>query len=78
MAEFAERDVVTIQDYELYCHYVAGLVGIGLSHMFARSGLESKSSPPPNHLSPPPYHHPQQLSNPLSTYFFEKTKVRSY
>ena len=51
MAEFAERDVVTIQDYELYCHYVAGLVGIGLSHMFARSGLESKSSPP---TSPPP------------------------
>jgi len=41
MAEFALRDVVTIKDYELYCHYVAGLVGIGLSHMFAVSGLES-------------------------------------
>jgi len=42
MAEFAERDVVTIADYEMYCHYVAGLVGIGLSHMFARSGLETE------------------------------------
>lgn len=42
MAEFALRDVVTIHDYELYCHYVAGLVGIGLSHMFARSGLENE------------------------------------
>jgi len=41
MAEFAQRDVVTIEDYELYCHYVAGLVGIGLSHMFAASGLET-------------------------------------
>jgi len=42
MAEFAQRDVVTIADYDLYCHYVAGLVGIGLSHMFARSGLETE------------------------------------
>lgn len=26
--------VVTIADYDLYCHYVAGLVGIGLSQLF--------------------------------------------
>ena len=43
MAEFAakdQHDVVTTQHYELYCHYVAGLVGIGLSRLFAASGLE--------------------------------------
>lgn len=41
MAEFSEKEVVTINDFDLYCHYVAGLVGIGLSELFAHSGLES-------------------------------------
>jgi len=40
MAEFIEREVVTLEDWDLYCHYVAGLVGIGLSNLFAASGLE--------------------------------------
>lgn len=40
MAEFCQRPVVTVEDYNLYCHYVAGLVGIGLSNLFAASGLE--------------------------------------
>lgn len=31
MAKFIEREVVTMADYNEYCHYVAGLVGIGLS-----------------------------------------------
>jgi farnesyl-diphosphate farnesyltransferase len=31
----------TIQDYDLYCHYVAGLVGEGLSRLFAASGKEA-------------------------------------
>lgn len=40
MADFVQRaerqqPVETVADYELYCHYVAGLVGIGLNHMFA-------------------------------------------
>ena len=30
--------VKTVEQYELYCHYVAGLVGIGLSQLFASSG----------------------------------------
>ena len=34
------KKVVTKKDYDLYCHYVAGLVGIGLSHLFSGSGLE--------------------------------------
>lgn len=33
MADFIEKDVLTIADYDLYCHYVAGLVGIGLSQV---------------------------------------------
>eukprot|EP00906_Rhabdomonas_costata_P010043 RCo014117 len=42
MAEYAARTepAVTIADYELYCHYVAGLVGHGLTHLFQVSGLE--------------------------------------
>jgi hypothetical protein len=35
--------VETVEDYDLYCHYVAGLVGIGLSQLFGeqtcRKGL---------------------------------------
>ncbi|KAJ1936887.1 Farnesyl-diphosphate farnesyltransferase, partial [Linderina pennispora] len=43
MAEFTVRRVVSLDDYNLYCHYVAGLVGHGLSRLFAASGLEDKS-----------------------------------
>lgn len=40
MADFAERKTVKkTEDYNLYCHYVAGLVGLGLSRLFADSGL---------------------------------------
>jgi len=31
----------TIADYDLYCHYVAGLVGEGLSRIFSASGKEA-------------------------------------
>lgn len=37
-AEFNESGVQTIQDYDLYCHYVAGIVGEGLTRMFVQSG----------------------------------------
>ena len=43
MADYAmpdKQDVNTKEDYYLYCHYVAGLVGIGLSGLFSASGLE--------------------------------------
>lgn len=33
-------EVNSIADYDLYCHYVAGLVGEGLSGLFAASGKE--------------------------------------
>ena len=29
MAHFIQHDVVSIKDYDLYCFYVAGLVGHG-------------------------------------------------
>jgi farnesyl-diphosphate farnesyltransferase len=41
MADFAAiRKVDSKKDWDLYCYYVAGLVGIGLCRMFAASGLE--------------------------------------
>lgn len=38
-AEHNEKGVNTIKDYELYCHYVAGLVGEGLTRLFVEGGL---------------------------------------
>ena len=38
-AEHNINGVNTIEDYELYCHYVAGLVGDGLTRLFVESGL---------------------------------------
>jgi farnesyl-diphosphate farnesyltransferase len=40
MSEFVQREVVSVEDWDLYCHYVAGLVGIGVSGLLATSGLE--------------------------------------
>jgi farnesyl-diphosphate farnesyltransferase len=40
MAHFAQNDLKTKNDYDLYCHYVAGLVGYGLSGLFSASGYE--------------------------------------
>jgi farnesyl-diphosphate farnesyltransferase len=38
-AEHNVNGVNTIEDYELYCHYVAGLVGEGLTRLFVESSL---------------------------------------
>ncbi|PVD32387.1 hypothetical protein C0Q70_07821 [Pomacea canaliculata] len=40
MTVFLDRDIDTIEEWNEYCHYVAGLVGIGLSRLFSASGLE--------------------------------------
>lgn len=48
MAEFIQKDeVVTLAEYDLYCHYVAGLVGVGLSQLFgeARGGAAGQGAP---------------------------------
>lgn len=42
MAHFAEHNVITTEDYNLYCYYVAGLVGHGLSSLFSASMLEDE------------------------------------
>ena len=44
MAYYSEatRIVDTLKDFDQYCHYVAGLVGEGLSRLFASSGLEDE------------------------------------
>lgn len=45
MASFVSKDLgqgtVTVEDYNLYCHFVAGLVGEGLSRLFHCTGYES-------------------------------------
>ncbi|KAI8136528.1 farnesyl-diphosphate farnesyltransferase [Fennellomyces sp. T-0311] len=47
MADYATGEhrentsVATVADFDLYCHYVAGLVGHGLSDLFSASALES-------------------------------------
>ena len=47
MAEFVGKDLgqgtKDIDEYNRYCHFVAGLVGEGLSRLFAASGLERAS-----------------------------------
>jgi farnesyl-diphosphate farnesyltransferase len=40
MCHYLENSVVTKADYDMYCHYVAGLVGHGLTRLFANSGME--------------------------------------
>ncbi|XP_051730260.1 squalene synthase-like isoform X2 [Ctenopharyngodon idella] len=40
MAEFLEKKVASMKEWDKYCHYVAGLVGIGLSRLFSASQLE--------------------------------------
>jgi farnesyl-diphosphate farnesyltransferase len=46
MASYVSKDLgqgtVTVADYNLYCHYVAGLVGEGLSKLFVCTGYEKQ------------------------------------
>lgn len=52
MAEFVgKREVETLQEWDRYCHYVAGLVGIGLSQLFAASNLEDPAVGTDTHLA---------------------------
>ena len=40
MAEFVNRPIESMEDFDRYCYYVAGLVGIGLSELFTCAGIE--------------------------------------
>ncbi|CAL1545763.1 unnamed protein product [Lymnaea stagnalis] len=40
MSIYLDKKVDSMEDWDEYCHYVAGLVGIGLCRLFSCSGLE--------------------------------------
>jgi len=42
MIEYLDKAPATMTEWNQYCHYVAGLVGIGLSRLFSASGLEAE------------------------------------
>ncbi|WBW72421.1 farnesyldiphosphate:farnesyldiphosphatefarnesyltransferase (squalene synthase) Erg9 [Schizosaccharomyces osmophilus] len=59
--------VSTVHDYDQYCHYVAGLVGIGLSRLFAESQLED-----------PEFAHAVTISNSLGLFLQKTNIIRDY
>ncbi|GMH39565.1 hypothetical protein BSKO_07463 [Bryopsis sp. KO-2023] len=67
MAEFIEKEVVTVEDFDLYCHYVAGLVGVGLSKLFAGSGLENQE-----------FQSLESLSNEMGLFLQKTNIIRDY
>jgi farnesyl-diphosphate farnesyltransferase len=67
MSVYAEREVRTLEDYDQYCHYVAGLVGIGLSGLFAASGVES-----------PQIAEEKALSNSMGLFLQKTNIIRDY
>ncbi|KAJ1658587.1 bifunctional farnesyl-diphosphate farnesyltransferase/squalene synthase [Dispira simplex] len=67
MADFSVKRVVSRDDYELYCHYVAGLVGEGLSALFSASGLED-----------PDLAKETELSNSLGLFLQKTNIIRDY
>lgn len=67
MAKYIERDVETVADYDEYCHFVAGLVGIGLSQLFAASGLETAD-----------FANMESLSNHMGLFLQKTNIIRDY
>uniref|UniRef100_A0A7C8YTT5 Squalene synthase n=1 Tax=Opuntia streptacantha TaxID=393608 RepID=A0A7C8YTT5_OPUST len=64
MAKFICKEVETVEDYDEYCHYVAGLVGLGLSKLFHNSGLEDLVS--------------DDLSNSMGLFLQKTNIIRDY
>ncbi|KAF8778995.1 hypothetical protein HU200_003100 [Digitaria exilis] len=56
--------VETVDDYDEYCHYVAGLVGYGLSRLFYAAGTEDLASDP--------------LSNSMGLFLQKTNIIRDY
>lgn len=71
MAEFVDKDMgqgtVDVEQYNRYCHFVAGLVGEGLSHLFAASGLENQS-----------FRNENELSNKMGLFLQKTNIIRDY
>ncbi|KAJ0966265.1 hypothetical protein J5N97_027403 [Dioscorea zingiberensis] len=64
MAKFICKEVETVDDYDEYCHYVAGLVGLGLSKLFYASGSEDLAS--------------DSLSNSMGLFLQKTNIIRDY
>ncbi|KAG9439012.1 hypothetical protein H6P81_019177 [Aristolochia fimbriata] len=64
MAKFICKEVETVDDYDEYCHYVAGLVGLGLSKLFYTSALEDLA--------------PEDLSNTMGLFLQKTNIIRDY
>lgn len=64
MAKFICKEVETIDDYDEYCHYVAGLVGLGLSKLFYASGKEDLAT--------------DKLSNSMGLFLQKTNIIRDY
>ena len=43
MTENLDKELYSVQEYDNYCFYVAGLVGVGLTDLFTLSGYEDQS-----------------------------------
>nr|WPA94585.1 SQS [Aralia elata] len=64
MAKFICKEVETVDDYDEYCHYVAGLVGLGLSKLFHASGAEDLAT--------------DSLSNSMGLFLQKTNIIRDY
>ncbi|GMJ05622.1 squalene synthase 1 [Hibiscus trionum] len=64
MAKFICKEVETVADYDEYCHYVAGLVGLGLSKLFHAYGSEDLA--------------PDSLSNSMGLFLQKTNIIRDY
>ncbi|XP_024990753.1 squalene synthase-like [Cynara cardunculus var. scolymus] len=64
MAKFICKEVETVDDYEEYCHYVAGHVGLGLSKLFHASGKETLL--------------PDSISNSMGIFLQKTNIIRDY
>ncbi|KAI8764680.1 squalene synthase [Biomphalaria glabrata] len=67
MTEILVKKVDTMADWDQYCHYVAGLVGIGLARLFSTSGLEE-----------PIVGQDTQLANDLGLFLQKTNIIRDY
>ncbi|KHG01756.1 Squalene synthase [Gossypium arboreum] len=64
MAKYICKEVETVDDYDEYCHYVAGLVGLGLSKLFHAYGSEDLA--------------PESLSNSMGLFLQKTNIIRDY
>ena len=67
MSNFIKREVETLQDWDEYCHYVAGLVGIGLSDLWVGSMLENEQ-----------FAKEEALSNSMGLFLQKTNIIRDY